>query len=91
MYGGLAERLQLIELAAYFNRTKVFNMNCNNNNNTVSCLQALCWWPKNNNNNDTITHSNKCVDIVNGSFQSHRVSYPCALDNVDRLCMVMVR
>jgi len=31
MYGRLPEKLQLIELAAYANQTKLFSMNCNNN------------------------------------------------------------
>jgi len=32
-YGRLPEKLQLIELAAYANQTKLFNTNCNNYNN----------------------------------------------------------
>ena len=32
LYEILPEELQLIELAAYANQTKLFNMNCNNNN-----------------------------------------------------------
>ena len=32
LYEILPEKLQLIELAAYANQTKLFNMNCNNNN-----------------------------------------------------------
>jgi len=31
MYGRLPEKLQLIELAAYANQTKLFSMNCSNN------------------------------------------------------------
>jgi len=31
IYGRLPEKLQLIELAAYANQTKLFSMNCNNN------------------------------------------------------------
>jgi len=32
-YGRLPEKLQLTELAAYANQTKLFSMNCNNNTN----------------------------------------------------------